>query len=401
MAYPLASKGFIQRKRESVLAIIADTNMTPTHCHIFERLLIFASPFSFKLEISDGVIIKKVELPHGSIVTSIDKLVELTHCCRNTLFTKLKDLHKWEYIIYGSFDTKSGVIKYTRKSNQHQHIYIQVKDYDYHVEVGSPKFGLPEEIGNPKFVLPEDVSNPKFVLPMKSVTQNLTVGNPKFALPNPHNSNNDSNLSGLLIQQQQMFNKQQQENVVVELQNLFYEKSKVKIPQNVCQNLVSKFLIEDIKTNILRLKFKGVDNPIGLLIRSLEEGYKLLPTQDEKIEIDKKASEEKQLEQKKEFEEEKKKLELEKQKFKLLEERYNSLSKENQEKLRNKAIAEIIEENKGIGEKGINFMLKKEKFIKIKIMIILEREGNMDLVSEIKSKKEVKGTKRLWDRLFG
>lgn len=393
MNYHLADKGFIQRKRESVLSIIADPNMTPTHSHIFERLLIFVSPFSFKFEISDGVTVKKVELPQGSLVTSTEKLVELTHCCRNTLFTKLKDLHNWEYILYGSLDSKSGTIKYTRKSNQYQQVYIQIKDYEYHVEIGSTKFGLAEENGKTKNVLPDTIGSTKFGLPLNLVEQDLTNGKAKFELPNLHKSNDNNKLDGLLKQQQQYLfnNKQQQENVVVELQKLFYEKAKSNIPQNVVLILLKKFLMDDIKTNIKRLKFKNVDNPIGLLIRSLEEGYELLPTQEE-IEVEKKAIEEKQnLERVKELEEHKKVIEEDRKRFNLLEDKYNTLSKRAQNKLRDKAISEIKSENKTLGETGLNFILRNEKTVKIKMLTILEREGEY--------KKGI--LKKLWERSFG
>ncbi|MEW6095807.1 MAG: hypothetical protein AB1567_04680 [bacterium] len=229
MSYPLADKGFIQRKRESVFAIIADPNMSPTHSHIFERLLIFVSPFSFKLEISDGITVKKVELPQGSLVTSTEKLVEVTHCCRNTLFTKLKDLHKWEYILYGSFDSKSGTIRYTRKSNQYQQVYIQIKDYEYHVEIGSPKFGLPEENGKPKNVLPDIVGSPKFGLPPDLVEQDLKVGKVKNGLPNLDKSNDSNKLSDALKQQQQyLIMNNNKEMLLLEFKNFFMKNLKLK-----------------------------------------------------------------------------------------------------------------------------------------------------------------------------
>ncbi|MEW6095806.1 MAG: hypothetical protein AB1567_04675 [bacterium] len=151
-------------------------------------------------------------------------------------------------------------------------------------------------------------------------------------------------------------------------------------------NLLSRFLIDNIETNIKRLKFKNVDNPIGLLIKSLEEGYELLPTQDEKIEADKRITEEMQTKQAMELEEHKKALEEERQRFTRLEDKYNTLSKKSQEKLRDKAISEIRAENKTLSETGLNFILKNEKTIKIKMLTILERE-------------EKKGG--IWSRLFG
>jgi hypothetical protein len=170
------------------------------------------------------------------------------------------------------------------------------------------------------------------------------------------------------------------------LQKLFYEKAKAKIPTNVCLNLLSRFLVDNIKTNIKRLKFKNVDNPIGLLIRSLEEDYELLPTQEEKIEAEKKVERERQLQWEKELNEQKRISEEEQQKRNLLEDKYNALSQRAKNRLRDKAISEIKEENKTLGETGINFILKNETTIKIKMLQILEREDK-------------KGG--IWSRLFG
>lgn len=407
MAYPLYSltdKGFVQRKRESVFAVIADPNMSSTHSHIFERLLVFVSPFSCKLEISDGVSVKKIELPQGSMVTSADKLIELTRCCKRNLFEKLKDLQSWDYIFYGSFNSKTGEIKISRKSNQFEQIYIQIKDYEYYIEIGKANFALPAEIGKAKFALPPNSGEANLALPANLVGQNIPIGNAKNALPNLSNPTNNNKLSAPIIQQQQLFNnKQQQDNVVVYLQKLFKEKSEIKLTESICLNLLGKFPLEKVTTNISRLKLKNADNPVGLLIRSLESNYDLSPTQEELLETEKKKADDLQRRKKEEFKEYEKNQDDESQRFISLDKKYNALPVEEQEKLRDMAVKEIKTENKSLGNTGLSFILKNERTLKIKMLTIMERL-NIGTIQEKRFEEkaeEKKGSKLWWCRFFG
>lgn len=95
------------------------------------------------------------------------------------------------------------------------------------------------------------------------------------------------------------YNQVYREDIIERIYCFFKEKTGIEIEkrliygQNHC--LLERFLIENIISNIQRIRWgPRIDNPIGYLIKSLEDGYILPESQQEKREIERERREKEQ-----------------------------------------------------------------------------------------------------------
>ncbi len=127
--------------------------------------------------------------------------------------------------------------------------------------------------------------------------------------------------------------------------------------------------------NLGRIKEKKrLTNPAGLLIDSLKKRWRLPPTEEEVIEQERRRIDEMGELERKKREKEIIKAEEERKRCEELEARFKRFSKKRQDELKEKAKELLREENKGIGEEGLKFILGREMIVLYKALELMGEE---------------------------
>jgi hypothetical protein len=285
------SSGYIQLKRENLKGIICDKNLGEREQWLLVKLIFFAWPYDFTMMVDDGQGKKaSIDIKRGELHISTKELMAITGIVRQqTLTSYLQKLKRLGYINYQP-----------AKNQFSERMYLKIINYEDYIESASTKTvealqNIPNASTKTVEALPNASTKTVEALPNASIE---TVEAPPSASIktveariDKSNNYNKKQLSNNIIKYV-VNNKQQQENVVVEIQKLFKEKSNTELPKKVVRNLLKQSNEEKIKQNIKRLNFHNADNPVGLLISSIEEDWDLPVSVEEKIEADKKAREE-------------------------------------------------------------------------------------------------------------
>jgi len=163
--------------------------------------------------------------------------------------------------------------------------------------------------------------------------------------------------------------------VVLDVFNKFFPKYNGSLAYKTALELIKEYGVDSIVINLGRIKEKKrLTNPAGLLIDSLKRGWQLPPTEEEIIKEERRKIEEMGEIERKKREEEIKEIKKERKERERLEARFKRLPQKEQEELKEKARELLKEENKGIGEEGLRFILSREMIVLHKTLELIKEE---------------------------
>ena len=260
-----------------------------------KRRVFFEMP---KLKTRWGFFVLLLLLAHdktGLLKISWKDLVAITGLARENVYKILKYLQRLNYISY-----------LPAKNKYRSQIFIQVKD--------TPKYIFKKTNSSDNSSLQNGNCRDK-----TSLQGSVSLNNPNGYRGLNNNCLNKTTTNHVVVdakileRQKTLLecNEVYREDIIQKIQSLFKEKTKTEIPREVIlgkpNSLLERFLLENVILNVQRIHWSAkIDNPIGYLIKSLEDGYILPESQEEKLEKEKERREKEEADFRKKIEEQEK-----------------------------------------------------------------------------------------------